>query len=154
MALTIKVGLNSFQPYFADNTEAYQFESWHGYLLAVANAYEAEIDWQYPYRNILLNESHFCVSVYAKSHPDYITGMISALCRQYEPSLLVETIRKCYMVTEFWQQENTEHAYECNPEHKLGYRLILPNINTDGLANFINHDVFAQGLGHTPRSES
>lgn len=151
MTLRISVEQNSLKCYFPVNPMCYQFDSWHGYFTSVADAYEAEIDWQYPYRNILLNESHLCVSLYAKSHPDYITGIISALCRQYEPPLVVETIKGCYMITEFWQQENTEHSYECNPEHKLGYRLVLPNINTDFLAGVINHDVFAAGLRHTPR---
>jgi hypothetical protein len=154
MTLNVTVAENSFQCLISTGGEPFQFDAWHGYLLNVAEAYEAEIDWQYPFRNILLNQSHLCVSLYAKSHPDYITGIISALCRRYEPSLLVETIRGCYMVTEFWQQPNTEHSYECNPEQKLGYRLILPNINTDALASLINHDVFAAGLGHTWRSES
>jgi hypothetical protein len=104
---------------------------WFDLIVQSVTEAQVRLNWSFEYTNELENEHHFCLAIEHEGASNRAIMFIDSLVSTMPIQLLRHTFHNMYMEDLRYTREDYSLPFDCNPVAHVGWRLVLPNINTD-----------------------
>ncbi len=112
--------------------------SWFDHFMHCVGAIDARVNWQTEHVNELENQQHFCVSVISDGSAAEMALLMDEFIHTMPIELTRHTTLGCYVRPYSYTINDHNLPYDANPVTRHGWQLVLPNVNTDAIANVMN----------------
>ena len=104
---------------------------WFDLLLLAVTEAQVRLNWVHDHRNELENEHHFCLAIEHEGNSNRAIMFIDSLVSTMPMQLLRHTLHNMYMEVMTYHRTDYSLPHDANPVIHLGWRLVLPNVNTN-----------------------
>jgi hypothetical protein len=112
--------------------------SWFDHFMHCISTIDALVHWRTQHNNELENQQHFCVSVSSEGNARHMAMLMDEMVQMMPHDMLRHTLHGCYVLPYMYPYEDRSMPYDMNPVMREGWQLVLPNINTDEIANVMH----------------